>query len=186
MIKEIHFNSKVIGFHDSEPKLINTYQWCSGERKEAGVLPSWSPPSVLSLMKCQNISCACPSIHLQYLFKIFSGTYHLLSTKGTAVNKTGGPCPPCPLRVYSLAKKMPMKVLVDQSCPTLCRPMDCSLPGCSVHRILQARILEWVAIFFSRGSSWHSVQIQVCCVAGRFFIFWATREAPAKKIDINK
>ena len=132
MIKEIHFNSKVIGFHDSEPKLINTYQWCSGERKEAGVLPSWSPPSVLSLMKCQNISCACPSIHLQYLFKIFSGTYHLLSTKGTAVNKTGGPCPPCPLRVYSLAKKMPMKVLVAQLCLPLCNPTDCSPPGSSL------------------------------------------------------
>jgi len=46
-----------------------------------------------------------------------------------------------------------MKVLVAQSCPTLCDPMDCSLPGSSVHGILQARILEWVAIPFSRGSS---------------------------------
>ena len=42
---------------------------------------------------------------------------------------------------------------VAQSCPTLCHPMDCSLPGFSVHGILQARILEWVAIAFSRGSS---------------------------------
>ena len=42
---------------------------------------------------------------------------------------------------------------VAQSCPTLCNPMDCSLPGSSVHGIFQARILEWVAIFFSRGSS---------------------------------
>ena len=42
---------------------------------------------------------------------------------------------------------------LTQSCPTLCDPMDCSLPGSSVHRILQARILEWVAISFSRGSS---------------------------------
>ena len=40
-----------------------------------------------------------------------------------------------------------------QSCPTLCDPMDCSLPGSSVHRILQARILEWVAISYYRGSS---------------------------------
>ena len=40
-----------------------------------------------------------------------------------------------------------------QSCPLLCDPMDCSLPGSSVHGILQARILEWVAIAFSRGSS---------------------------------
>ena len=46
-----------------------------------------------------------------------------------------------------------MNVLVDELCPTLCHPMDCSLPGSSVHGILQARILEWVAILFSRGSS---------------------------------
>ena len=43
---------------------------------------------------------------------------------------------------------------VTQLCPTLCDPMDCSLPGSSVHGILQARVLEWVAISFSRGSSW--------------------------------
>ena len=42
---------------------------------------------------------------------------------------------------------------VAQSCPTLCYPMDCSLPGFSVHGILQARILEWVTISFSRGPS---------------------------------
>ena len=46
-----------------------------------------------------------------------------------------------------------MKVLVAQSCPTLCDPMDCNLPRSSVQGILQARILEWVAIPFSRGSS---------------------------------
>ena len=46
-----------------------------------------------------------------------------------------------------------MKVFVAQSCPTLCSPMDCSLPGSSVHGIHQVRILEWVAISFSRGSS---------------------------------
>ena len=44
-------------------------------------------------------------------------------------------------------------VLVTQLCPTLCDPMDCSLSGFSVHGILQARILEWVAIPFPRGSS---------------------------------
>ena len=49
--------------------------------------------------------------------------------------------------------KREVKVLVAQSCPILCNPMDCSPPGFSVHGILQARILEWVAIPFSRGSS---------------------------------
>ena len=62
-----------------------------------------------------------------------------------------------------------MKVLVTQSCLTLCDPMDYSLPGSSVHGILQARILEWVTITFSRGSSWHRDQTRVSYTAGRFF-----------------
>ena len=49
--------------------------------------------------------------------------------------------------------RLPLYVLLAQSCPILCNPTDCSLPGSSVHGILQARILEWVAIYFSRGSS---------------------------------
>ena len=71
-----------------------------------------------------------------------------------------------------------MKVKVTQLCPTLCNPMDCSPPGSSVHGILQAKTLEWVAIPFSRGSSWPRDWTQVSCIAGRFFISWATREAP--------
>ena len=66
--------------------------------------------------------------------------------------------------------------LVAQSCLTLCDPMDCSLPGSSVHRILQARILEWVAISFSRGSSWPRDQTWIPCIEGRF-LTWTTREA---------
>ena len=70
-----------------------------------------------------------------------------------------------------------LKVLVAQSCPTLCNSMDCSLPGSSVHGILQARILEWIAIPFSQGSSWPRDWTRVSCIAGRFFTIWATREA---------
>ena len=54
-----------------------------------------------------------------------------------------------------------MCVLVAQSCPTPCEPVDCSPPGSSVHRILQARILEWVAFPFSKGSSQPRDQTQV-------------------------
>ena len=54
--------------------------------------------------------------------------------------------------------------------------MDCSLPGSSVHGILQARILEWVAISFSRGSSRPRARTQVSHIAGRFFTIRATRE----------
>ena len=56
-------------------------------------------------------------------------------------------------------------------------PMDYSPPGSSVHGTLQARILEWVAIPFSRASSWPRDRTQVSCIAGRFFTVWATREA---------
>ena len=63
---------------------------------------------------------------------------------------------------------------VAQSCPTLCDPMDCSLSGSSIHGIFQARLLEWIAIFFSRGSSWPRNQTRV---SRRHFTVWATREA---------
>ena len=59
--------------------------------------------------------------------------------------------------------------LVTQSCPTLCYPMDCSLPSSSVHGILQARILEWVAFPFSRGSFQPRDQTQVSHIADEFF-----------------
>ena len=62
--------------------------------------------------------------------------------------------------------------------PTLCNPMDCSLPGSSVHGILQARIQEWVAISFTRGSSLPGDWTWVSCLAGGFFTVWATREVP--------
>ena len=55
----------------------------------------------------------------------------------------------------------------------LCRSMDCSLLGSSVYGILQARVLEWVAISFSMGSSQPKDWTQVSCIAGRRFTFWA-------------
>ena len=59
--------------------------------------------------------------------------------------------------------------LVTKSYRTLCHPMDCSRPASSVHGIFQARILEWVAISFSRGSSRPRDPTWVSCTAGRFF-----------------
>ena len=56
--------------------------------------------------------------------------------------------------IHPELKLLSVKVLVTQLCPTLCDPMDCSPPGYFIHGILQARILEWVAIPFSRRSSW--------------------------------
>ena len=86
---------------------------------------------------------------------------------------------------------LPSKTLVAQSCLTLCYPMDCSPPGFSVHGILQAKILERVAILFSRGFSSPRDQTLVSCIAGIFFTIWTTREAQdtilkAHKIGYNK
>ena len=68
-------------------------------------------------------------------------------------------------------------VILVQSCPTLCDPMDCSPPGSSVHGIFQARILEWVATSFSRGSSWprdetHVSVSSVSCIGKWIFFFF--------------
>ena len=61
---------------------------------------------------------------------------------------------------------------VDQSCLTLCDPMDCSPPGSSVHEFLQARTLEWVAISSSRGYFWLRHQVHVSCISciGRWIL----------------
>ena len=66
---------------------------------------------------------------------------------------------------------------VAQLCLTLCDPMDYSLQSSSVHGIFQARVLEWVAISFSRGSSWPRDRTQITRIAGRHFTVWTTREA---------
>ena len=78
---------------------------------------------------------------------------------------------------FSVYRMTEVKALVTQSYLTLCDPKGCSPPGSFVHGISQARILEWVAIPFSRGSSWPRDQTQVSRIAGRFFTVWATREA---------
>ena len=89
--------------------------------------------------------------------------------------------------IISFFNTMKVKVSVAQSClnwtgsqSTLCKHMDCSLPGSSVHGILQARILEWVAIPFSRRSSQARDRTQVSCTGKWILNHWATREAKRK------
>ena len=65
---------------------------------------------------------------------------------------------------------------VAQSCLTLCDPMDCSLPGSSVHGIFQAIVLAWASISFSRGSSQPRDRTRVSRIVDRHVTFWATRE----------
>ena len=75
--------------------------------------------------------------------------------------------------------RLKVNVKVAQSCPTLCDPMDYT-----VHGILQARILEWVAFPFSRGSSQPRDRTQVSHIVGRFFTSWATEEAQESPVDL--
>ena len=96
---------------------------------------------------------------------------------------------PISIPVYSAASKCAFSFLkndstnwfqkgnVAQLCLTLCNPMNCSCPGSSAHGILQARILEWVAMPSSRGSSQPRNQTWVSCITGGFFTVWATRKA---------
>ena len=76
------------------------------------------------------------------------------------------------LKIQDTLKRKKSHVKVSQSCPTLCNPLDYT-----AHGILQARILEWVAFLFSRGSSQPKAWTQVSCITGGFFTSWATREA---------
>ena len=69
------------------------------------------------------------------------------------------------------AMKVKSESEITQLCLTLCDDMDCSLPGSSIHVIFQARVLEWVAISFSRGSSQPRDRTQVFHIAGRCFTF---------------
>ena len=75
---------------------------------------------------------------------------------------------------------------VAQLCPTLCDPMDCSLPGSSVHGLFQARVLEGAAISFSRGCSQPRDQTQVSCIANKHFTIWANRESPILSVGGHK
>ena len=97
-------------------------------------------------------------------------------------------CPPYIVHLlkYSYLFNNCFNVCISHLCPTLCDPIDYSPPDFSVHGISQARILEWVAILFSRGSSQPRDRTEVSCIAGRFFIAWTTREAYALGISSEK
>ena len=92
------------------------------------------------------------------------------------------PLPPVPgsLRPRSWVSEWMSEVA--QLCLTLSDPMDCSLPGSSIHGIFQARVLEWIAISFSRGSSQPRDRTQVSHIVGRCFTVWATSLKPSAKI----
>ena len=89
----------------------------------------------------------------------------------------------CPRQSYRTTKLedfhyVKVKVLVTQSCLTLCNPMDCSLSGSSVHGHSPGKNMQWIAIPFFRGSSQPTDWTWVSCTTGKFFTIQASREAP--------
>ena len=74
---------------------------------------------------------------------------------------------------------------VPELCPTLLKSVDCSPQGFSVRGISQARILEWVAIFFSRGSSLPRDQTHIFCMVRQILYHWITREAPLRGVNFH-
>ena len=105
------------------------------------------------------------------------------SSRGSSWTRDGT-CISCTVGRFFTTKSLKWSE-VTQSCPTLCDPMDCSLPGSSLHGILQTRVLEWVAISFSRGSSQPRDWTWVSCIPGRRFNIWATREACCHYMEPN-
>ena len=79
-----------------------------------------------------------------------------------------------------------MPCSATQSCPTLCSHVDYSLPGSSVHGVSQARILEWVAVSSSEGSSQPGDQIHISCIGRQVLFHRATCEALNGKITLSK
>ena len=90
----------------------------------------------------------------------------------------------CICRGFELTWK-DLKSVSHSACPTLCDPMDCSLPGSSAHGVLQARILEWVAIPFSRGSSRPRDQTQVSCIY-RQILYLLSHQGSLKRLRLFK
>ena len=93
------------------------------------------------------------------------------------------------LSLYIFTFAINLKImLIIQSCSTHCIPWDCSPPGFSFHGILQVRILQWVAIPFSRGSSRPKDQSQVSCITGRFFNSLSNQRRPIslKRVQMSK
>ena len=146
--QEITFRGPVISLKERRRHFLfllwNQREWgplAATAYQEKSHVPSWSTKRYLAPLMPRIIYFS-----MEPSFLLLEIVHQDLGSSGVCVLVSLGCCDKLPQCVC---------VLVTQLCPTLCNPIDCSPPGSSVHGILQARILEWVTIPFSRGSSWH-------------------------------
>ena len=139
--------------------------------------PSLSPGVCLNTLsfECSTISLSCRWGHISFLKILLWMPYAFKKTWFVSFINIGKLSPTVSsgtaFLLFFLLSTLG-ESLVAQSCLTLCDPMDCSLPGSSNHGIFQARVLKWVAISFSRESSWPRDRTWVSHIAGRCIIIW--------------
>ena len=156
---------------------------------EISSLCSCAQSLLLCLALCDPTDCSLPSSSVHGILQarilewaampFFRGSFPSRDqTQVSCVFCTAG-------KFFTAEPQMKSLVLAAQSCSTLCNPMDCSSPSSSVDGILQVRTLEWIAIPFSRGSSWLKDQTGISCIAGRFFTIWATGKSIFEVIRVG-
>ena len=128
----------------SKISMSSTWTFCSGFLRETFFISNQRKANLIMV-----------SLFLQ-------GSKHIFSTPWCGLSYT------LQIRIYIIST-FNSESEVAQSCPTVCNPMDCSLPRSSVHGIFQPRVLEWVAISFSKGSSQPRDQTLVSHIVGRRF-----------------
>ena len=120
--------------------------------------------------------------HAQILAMPWTAAYQAPLSMGFSRQEYGSGVPSKECQCYRELLVSLCTCSVAQSCPTLCDSVGCRLPGSCLHRIFQIRILEWVAIFYSKGSSWsrdlNSCLFVIPALAGRFF----TTVSPGKSL----
>ena len=136
--------------------------------------------SVISIMTYMSYICCTDYIHCMSLLDwLFFTQHRTLHHSDGCVCQLYAVVWICHGLFNSLSRSTWLLLVcsVAQSCPTLCDPGDCSPPGSSVHGISQARILEWLAISSSRGSSWSRDWTHVSCIGQRILYHWTFWES---------
>ena len=155
-------------------------QWPKVKCKPCHLLTKWPwtshfPSEFLSLLNGENKAYEMTSAHSRHRISSHPSPLELIPQRVHVGSR----------HFYNFWSEVKKWSEVAQLCLTLCNPIDCSLPGSSVHRISQARTLEWVAISFSRRSSRPRNWTLVSHIVDRCFTIWATREPITFEQTIN-